>query len=136
MNTNTVLIDKESISQVINEIGTPVQLYIPSYTADMEGDVRQNYLDGPFEEIALIRTRTDTNVLNEQGLSFQGDALGYFSAGSRIDSEVEVHVTREDKKGKVVYFVISTQSSFFEGSLKFTKAILQKRRYEVLQTSE
>lgn len=136
MSQPTVLIDKESISQVINEIGTPVQLYIPSYTADMEGDVRQNYLDGPFEEIALIRTRTDTIVLVEGGLTDQGDALGYFHADSKVNSEVEVHVTREDKKGKVVYFVISTQSSFFGGELKFVKAILQKRRYEVLQTSE
>jgi len=136
MNTNTVLIDKESISQVINEIGTPVQLYIPSYTADMEGDVRQNYLDGPFEEIALIRTRTDTTVLVEQGLTEQGDCLGYFHADSKIASEVEVHVTREDKKGKVVYFCISTQSSFFGGTLLLIKAIMQKRRYEILQTSE
>jgi hypothetical protein len=136
MSEHVVLIDKESIAQIIDDIGTPVTLYIPSYSADMEGDVRQNYLDGPFEEIALIRSRTDTNVVNEQGLQFQGDALGYFKADSKVDSEVEVHVPREDKKGIVVYFVISTQSSYFEGELKFIKGVLQKRRFELLKTSE
>ena len=136
MSEPTVLIDQESIAQIIDEIGTPVQLFLPAYTADMEGDTRQNYLDGPYNEVALIRSRTDTNVVNEQGLQYQGDALGYFKAGSKVDSEVEVHVPREDKKGIVIYFVISTQSSYFEGELKFIKGLLQKRRFELLKTSE
>ena len=128
-----VLIDKEAISAVIDQVGVPVKIYLPNYTADVESDLRSNYLSEPVLENALIRTRTDTMVITEQGGQAQGDALGYFKWDSKVASEAEIHVPMDDQKGTVVYFVISTQTSRFENSVKMIKGILQKRRYEILK---
>ena len=125
-------IDKDAISSIIDEVGTDVEVYLPNLTVDASGNTAMNYLTDPIKERALIRTRTDTNILNEQGLQAEGDALGYFKADSPIKSECEVHVKREEpsEAGKsVVYYIVSVQSSYFEGELKFMKAIMQKRRY-------
>lgn len=125
-------IDKDAISSIIDEVGADVEVYLPNYTVDASGNSTINYLTAPTKERALIRTRTDTTILNEQGLQNEGDALGYFKADSPIKPETEVHVVREEPSAmgaKVVYYIISVQSSYFEGELKFMKAIMQKRRY-------
>ena len=132
-NGKITLIDWESISGVIDDVGSSVEIYTPAYTADMIGDTRVNYLSPPTRETALIRPRTETNIVNEQGLQYQGDALGYFKRDSIIASEAEVWVERPDQQGYIVYFVISVQPSIFEGELKFVKGILQKRRYETVK---
>jgi hypothetical protein len=125
-------IDKDAIESIIDEVGADVEVYLPNYTVDDSGNAVMNYLSDPIKERALIRTRTDTTILNEQGLQTEGDALGYFKANSLIKPESEVHVVREEPAAlgaKAVYYVISMQSSYFEGSLKFMKAVMQKRRF-------
>jgi|GEM_PF-3861178 len=125
-------IDRSAIASIIDEVGTDVEIYLPNYTVDASGNTAMNYLTDPIKERALIRTRTDTTILNEQGLQAEGDALGYFKATSLIKPETEVHVVREEPSAggaKVVYYIISVQSSYFEGELKFMKAVMQKRRY-------
>ena len=125
-------IDKDAIESIIDEVGADVEVYLPNYTVDASGNSTINYLTNPVKERALIRTRTDTTILNEQGLQNEGDALGYFKADSPIKPEAEIHVVREEVSNggaKVVYYVISIQSSYFESELKMIKAVLQKRRY-------
>jgi len=126
------LIDIESISSVIDEAGSNVKIFFPNITVDMAGNTASNYLTDAVLERALIRPKTETNIINEQGLQQEGDSLGYFKSNSKIRPECEVHMTRPDlepDRSEVVYFVISVQPSYFEGELKFIKAICQLRRY-------
>jgi len=131
INTSPKMIDRGAISSIIDLVGGPVKIFLPNYTADMQGDTRANYMTEPIHEIALIRSRTDTTILREQGLEFQGDALGYFKYDSKIVPEAEVWVQRDPiERTTLVYYVVSTQTSQFENERKFVKAVMQKRRSE------
>lgn len=125
------LIDREVITNLIHEVGAEVLIYLPDYTVDFKGDVENNYLGSGKREIALIRTREEMNLLNEQGLQYKEDAVGFFSQGSCIQSEAEVWVKQENEV--VVYYVIRTNYSRFENETKFVRADLEKRRTEPLE---
>jgi hypothetical protein len=127
-----MLIDRSDINAIIDDAGSDVTVFVITRTVDMQGDTTGTHLEGPYVEKALIRPRSEAAITTEQGEQAQGDALGYFKYDTKIRPECEVHMEREDvgQGGQaVVYIAISIQPSYFEGQLKFMKAVLQKRRY-------
>ena len=129
--SNSKMIDRDTISGIIDLVGTPVKIYIPTHTANFEGMERNIFLAQPVYENAVIRTKNDMIVVNEQGEQREGDAVGFFKYDSKIDSECEVWVPRDPIEGGTdVYYAISAQISRFENERKFVRMNLQKRRYE------
>jgi hypothetical protein len=130
-NSGEKLIDRDTISAIIETVGGQVKLFLPNYTVDSSGDTRLNYMPQPIIENALIRSRSDAVIVNDQGAQNQGDALGYFKFDSSVIPEAEVWVQRDPFEGTtLVYYVMSVQTSNFENERKFVKAVLSKRRYE------
>jgi hypothetical protein len=121
-------VDKETISQLIDEVGQKAQIYLPKQTISDAGATRLIYAKDPIYERVLMRTGGDSRILNENGLQHQGTSVGWFKTNSVIENEAEVHIVRGNEI--IVYYVTNVRDSVIEEEIKFIVADLNRRPYE------